>query len=190
MVSRDNAASAGIAVLVMAGFLAGCSSHGGPSGDDPVVTLPPAAVTAVSTFARSTAVAARLDPRRYVYTQGPETSDFYVDNGFAGVVDPTGQNASLFLQIDSCMGNIVGTPSAVASGPRLIQQSGQAVTSVNSQVEIVTPEQRAVHVKEPRDQRLDRLPRPADTGDGCVGPHLVRRPGARGCDGACGLHRP
>ncbi|MBL7549301.1 hypothetical protein I6A60_15615 [Frankia sp. AgB1.9] len=90
------------------------------------------------------------------------------------MVDPTGPNASLFLKIDSCMGNTVGTPSAVASGPRLIQQSGQAVTSVNSQVEIVTPEQRAGHVKELRDQRLT----------GCLGQPT------HGTTVTCGLHRP
>ncbi|WP_157488825.1 hypothetical protein [Pseudofrankia sp. DC12] len=138
--SRRARATVTAVALAVSAALAGCST-----GDDPKADSTAPSQASVS--------AAKLDPMDYVYTQGPETAAFTVDQSSAGAGDPTSHDKAIFLDIDGCMGQNVGAPSAVATGPTLTSQD--RITSVDSNAEIVTPAQRAAHLKELTDPRLD-----------------------------------
>jgi hypothetical protein len=143
--SRRSQATAAAVALAFSAGLAGCSTGSTPTAGTTTPGTPAPSVASVST--------AKLDPMDYVYTQGPETAAFKLDQSSAGAGNPTSHDDAIFLDIDSCMGQNVGAPTTVATGPTLTSQDG--FTSVDSNAEIVTTAQRAAHLQELKDPRLD-----------------------------------
>jgi len=148
MPTRNRASVLCGAVMTVAALaLGGCSSSTTGGGTT-------AAASTTARVAQTTAAAPlkKLDPLDFVYTKSTETASYTETSAASPYTDMTDPEVSPFTLLATCLGTKPELPTAAADGAALSLNDGE--TTVNSNVEIVSPAQRARDDKTLRDPRF------------------------------------